>query len=162
MHAASKADWVEPFYYTQMLCYHHGGISFWSTEWYNFINKKLIFAYDNTGLLSLNSCNILIPNIPGLSVKYILAVLNSSVAQFFFEKKFHSVKVLRSHLEQIPIPVADEKTQEEIVKLVDRLMNLEEISPEYKETYNILDQRIAELFSLTAKEQKIICNWKSI
>ena len=54
---------------------------------YRFINKQLIFAYDNTGLLSLNSCNILIPQIEGLSIKYVLAILNSSVAQFFFEKK---------------------------------------------------------------------------
>ncbi len=123
---------------------------------YRFINKKLIFAYDNTGLLSLNSCNILIPNIPGLSVKYVLAVLNSSVAQFFFEKKFRSVKVLRSHLEQIPIPMADEETQREVVELVDKLMILEETSPEYNETYNLLDRKIAELFHLTAEEYKII------
>lgn len=123
---------------------------------YRFINKKLIFAYDNMGLLSLNSCNILIPNIPGLSVKYVLAVLNSSVAQFFFEKKFHSVKVLRSHLEQIPIPMADEATQKELVKLVDRLMALDESMPEYQETYNLLDCCIAELFSLTQSEFEII------
>ena len=122
------------------------------------INQKLIFAYDNTGLLSLNSCNILIPNIPELSLKYVLAVLNSSVAQFFFEKKFHSIKVLRSHLEQIPIPVADEKTQEEIVKLVDRLMNLEEISPEYKNIYTNLDFIVAELYGLTQNEYELICS----
>lgn len=125
---------------------------------YRFINKQLIFAYDNTGLLSLNSCNIVIPQIPGLSVKYVLAVLNSSVAQFFFEKKFHSVKVLRSHLEQIPIPVADEETQTLIVELVDKLMVLEDATQEFKETYFLLDYRIAELFHLTAEEYKIICN----
>lgn len=123
---------------------------------YRFINKQLIFAYDNTGLLSLNSCNILIPHIPGLSVKYILAVLNSSVAQFFFEKKFRSVKVLRSHLEQIPIPMANEETQEEIVKLVDILMISNEFSQEYKETYKFLDHKIAKLFSLTQEEYKQI------
>ena len=125
---------------------------------YRFINKKLIFAYDNTGLLSLNSCNIVIPQIPGLSVKYVLAVLNSSVAQFFFEKKFHSVKVLRSHLEQIPIPMADEETQREIVKLVDKLMVLDDNSSDYKETYQYLDCKITELFSLTQSEFEIICN----
>ena len=126
---------------------------------YRFINKKLTFAYDNTGLLSLNSCNIVIPNIPGLSVKYVLAVLNSSVAQFFFEKKFHSVKVLRSHLEQIPIPMADEKMQEEIVTLVDILMTSEETSQKYQETYKLLDHKVAGLFSLTQDEYKQISAW---
>ena len=123
---------------------------------YRFINRKLTFAYDNTGLLSLNSCYILIPKIPGLSVKYVLAVLNSSVAQFIFEKKFRSVKVLRSHLEQIPIPLAEEKIQKEIVKLVDRLITLEETSAEYQNTYNILDQTIAELYGLAQKECELI------
>ncbi|MBQ8633963.1 MAG: N-6 DNA methylase [Lachnospiraceae bacterium] len=125
---------------------------------YRFINKKLIFAYDNTGLLSLNSCNIVIPQIPGLSVKYVLAVLNSSVAQFFFEKKFHSVKVLRSHLEQVPIPMADKETQNEVVELVDKLMVLDETTQEFKENYKCLDRKVAELFSLTQNEFEIICN----
>lgn len=125
---------------------------------YRFINKKLIFAYDSTSLLSLNSCNILIPQIPGLSVKYVLAVLNSSVAQFVFEKKFHSVKVLRSHLEQLPIPLADKKAQKEIVNMVDTLMSLDESSPAYAKTYALLDRRIAELFGLTREEYGRICN----
>ena len=123
---------------------------------YRFINKQLIFAYDNTGLLSLNSCNILIPQIKGLSIKYVLAVLNSSVAQFFFEKTFRSVKVLRSHLEQIPIPLADKETQEEIVALAEQLMHLPENTAQYKEIYSLLDRKIADLFGLTAEEYERI------
>ncbi len=123
---------------------------------YRFINKQLTFAYDSTGLLSLNSCNILIPQIPELSVKYVLAILNSSVAQFIFEKKFHSVKVLRSHLEQIPIPLVDEKTQQEIVELVDKLMTLEETSPEHTTIYTQLDYIIAGLYGLTQKDYRLI------
>lgn len=123
---------------------------------YRFINKQLIFAYDNTGLLSLNSCNILIPHINGRSIKYILAILNSSVAQFVFEKSFHSVKVLRSHLEQIPIPLADADTQKDIVTLAEALMLQEENSTEYRETYRFLDRKIAELFCLTKEEFKDI------
>ncbi len=124
---------------------------------YRFINKQLVFAYDNTGLLSLNSCNILIPKMPGLSIKYVLAVLNSSAAQFVFEKKFHSVKVLRSHLAQLPIPLADTATQEEIVSFVDILMSHEEASGEYQKAFSVLDQQIARLFGLTQKEYETIC-----
>lgn len=126
---------------------------------YRFINRQLIFAYDNTGLLSLNSCNIVIPQIPNLSVKYVLAILNSSIAQFFFEKKFHSVKVLRSHLEQIPIPLADEETQKEIVELVNKLMYFKEDSATYKESYQLLDRHVAKLFSLTQNEYDLICSF---
>ncbi len=124
---------------------------------YRFINKQLIFAYDDTGLLSLNSCNILIPRINGLSVKYILAILNSKVAQFFFEKKFRSVKVLRSHLEQIPIPLTDKETQEEIVELVNILIESDSSSDEHVTTYALLDKKVADLFHLTTEEYKLIC-----
>ena len=89
---------------------------------YRFISKKLVFAYDNKQKITLNSCNILIPKIKGLDIKYILAVLNSDVAQFYFEKKFNSVKVLRSHLEQIPIPFVDYMIQKPIIDLVDNII----------------------------------------
>lgn len=90
---------------------------------YKFISKKLVFAYDDKQTLTLNSCNILIPKIKGLDVKYILAVLNSDIAQFYFEKKFNSVKVLRSHLEQIPIPYVDNQLQKPIIDLVNKILS---------------------------------------
>ena len=90
---------------------------------YKFISKKLVFAYDDKQTLTLNSCNILIPNIKGLDIKYILAILNSDIAQFYFEKKFNSVKVLRSHLEQIPIPYVDNQLQKPIIDLVNKIMS---------------------------------------
>ena len=89
---------------------------------YRFIGNKLVFAYDDRQLLTLNSCNILIPHIGGLDIKYIMAVLNSDIVQFFYEKEFGSVKVLRSHLEQIPIPQADDEKQQEITELVELLL----------------------------------------
>lgn len=86
---------------------------------YRFINKRLTFALDTSKTLTLNSANFVIPQIDNLSDKYILAVLNSSISQFIFEKYFCSVKVLRSHLEALPIPLADEKKQQEIIHYVD-------------------------------------------
>ena len=90
---------------------------------YRFINEQLVFAYDDKQRVSLNSCNILIPKIQGLDMKYIMAVLNSRIAQFVFYKKFHSVKVLRTHLEQIPIPLISEEEQERIINVVEKLAN---------------------------------------
>ena len=90
---------------------------------YKFISKKLVFAYDDKQTLTLNSCNILIPKIKGLDIKYILAILNSDIAQFYFEKKFNSLKVLRSHLEQIPIPYVDKQLQKPIIDLVNKILS---------------------------------------
>lgn len=49
---------------------------------YRFISEVPVFAYDDGRRLSLNSANILIPEIPGLRMKYVLAILNSSAAAF--------------------------------------------------------------------------------
>lgn len=130
---------------------------------YRFISSELTFAYDDEGILSLNSCNILIPEIPGLCIKYILAILNSSPAQFFFKKSFNSVKILRSHLEQIPIPLASLDIQKEISDIVDQLIAIANYVPKYdsdiskkgtsySHLYDKLDRMIASLYGLTDEQ----------
>jgi type I restriction-modification system DNA methylase subunit len=122
---------------------------------YRFICNQLVFAYDNQRTLSLNSCNILIPQIQGLHIKYILAVLNSRIAQFYFRKKFQSVKVLRSHIEQIPIPFIEMGEQERIIQLVEELLDTMEENA-ILNLYNEIDYKIAEFFGLSKKEYGII------
>ncbi len=90
---------------------------------YKFISSQMVFAYDNKQTLSLNSCNILIPKIKNMDMKYVLAILNSSVAQFFFKKEFNSVKVLRSHIDIIPIPVVSKTRQNKVLSLIGPLIN---------------------------------------
>lgn len=117
---------------------------------YRFIGGRLVFAYDDRQTLSLNSCNILIPDIEGLHIKYVLAVLNSSVAQFFYEKEFGSVKLLRSHIEQIPIPVVGVDKQSEIITLVDSLSECSSYTEDVEATkdYRKLDEIISGLYGL--------------
>ncbi|MCD8294553.1 MAG: N-6 DNA methylase, partial [Clostridia bacterium] len=122
---------------------------------YRFICSQLVFAYDNRGTLSLNSCNILIPKIPGMSCKYVMAVLNSRMAQFWFKGRCNSVKVLRSHIERIPIPYADETTQRAAEELADRICSAngeEEILALYDE----LDGIIKGLYCLTDEEYSVV------
>lgn len=115
---------------------------------YRFICEVPVFTYDNQQRLSLNSCNIVIPEIDGLKMKYVLAILNSSVVAFFITKRFNSVKLLRSHIEQVPIPVVSEEIQSSVIKKVDRIMHSSEnISGLYEE----LDQEIMELYGLNSR-----------
>ncbi|WP_051656540.1 TaqI-like C-terminal specificity domain-containing protein [Butyrivibrio sp. AE3004] len=135
---------------------------------YRFIGGRLIFAYDNKQTLSLNSCNIVIPNINDMNIKYILAVLNSSVSEYFFRKKFRSVKVLRSHIEQLPIPFANETVQNEIVSKIDRILVLcDNNSPnsissknnaatEVKQQYDEIDNILFKLYELSEKDIALI------
>ena len=124
---------------------------------YRFISNQLVFAYDNCQTLSLNSCNIVIPRISGLKMKYVLAILNSRIAQFIYKKEFNSVKVLRSHIENIPIPRVDETIQDAIISITDQLIDgleLQQATAAYEE----LDKLIANVFHLSQSEIEIIRN----
>lgn len=122
---------------------------------YKFISNKLIFAYDGNQTLSLNSCNILIPIFENLDIKYIMAVLNSSVAQFIFQKQFNSIKVLRSHIESIPIPVCENSLQQQIINYVDELLKTTDGSA-YKMLCDRIDLCVANLYNLSMDEYEYI------
>ena len=87
---------------------------------YKFITRKLTFAYDDGGRLFLNSANIVIPNIPGISIKAALAFLNSEVFQYIYIKKFGEIKILRGNLEQLPFPVLSSATDKKLAALAER------------------------------------------
>ena len=122
---------------------------------YRFIGRQLVFAYDDKQRLSLNSCNIVIPKIPGLKIKYVLAILNSRIAQFIYKREFNSIKVLRSHIENIPIPKVDEPAQDSIIALTEKLISgLEKL--EAIKVYDELDFLISQIFNLNSEEFEII------
>ena len=120
---------------------------------YRFIGRELAFACDWNGVLSLNSCNIIVPHIKELDIRYIMAVLNSRIVQFFFDKYFNSVKILRSHLEEIPIPLADKSVQNEIISYAEQLaVPAENADLLYEKT----DKKIAALYGLDETEYQTI------
>ena len=122
---------------------------------YRFICNQLVFAYDNEQTLSLNSCNILIPEIPTLDMKYILAILNSRCAQFYFRKVFNSVKVLRSHIERIPLPVIKKSVQDKIITIVDSIIETSDAAL-VEGLYERLDTIIASLYELSPEEYGLV------
>jgi tRNA1(Val) A37 N6-methylase TrmN6 len=86
---------------------------------YRFISNRLVFAYDCHKSLTLNSANILIPKIPGYTIKLALAFLNSHVFQFINMRKFATHRVLRGNLETLPFPVLTGQTAQKLQMLVD-------------------------------------------
>ena len=89
---------------------------------YKFVSNKLMFAYDDSSSLFLNSANILIPNIPGMNIKTVLAFLNSSLYQFLYEKLFGELKVLKGNLSELPFPEIDSQTDNELTQIVEQIL----------------------------------------
>ena len=89
---------------------------------YKFISKNLVFAYDGSGSLFLNSANILIPRIPGMSIKTVLAFLNSETFKFLYKSLFGEIKILKGNLMELPFPEISPETNENLTKLVDEVL----------------------------------------
>lgn len=89
---------------------------------YKFISKRLVFAYDDEGSLFLNSANILIPAVPSMGIKTVMAFLNSSVFQFLHAKLFGEVKVLKGNLTELPFPHVPDAIDARLTRLADEVL----------------------------------------
>jgi N-6 DNA methylase len=69
----------------------------------------------------LNSANIVIPKID-YPIKVILALFNSELYQIVFQNKFKSIKVLKQHIQQLPLPILETQHIKEIEKMVDKIL----------------------------------------
>ena len=109
---------------------------------YKFISKNLVFAYDNSKSLFLNSANILIPRIPGMSIKTVLAFLNSDIFKFLYKSLFGEIKILKGNLMELPFPDISPETDKKLTELVDDVLNGN------KEAVKEIDSEINSIFGL--------------
>jgi SAM-dependent methyltransferase len=72
---------------------------------YKTISKYLKVAFDNSGALTTNSANILIPSVPGYDAIAVMALLNSDLYSFLHFKLFGGVnKIAKENLMALPLP----------------------------------------------------------
>lgn len=116
---------------------------------YKFISNYPTAAYDNTGSLTLNSANILIPKIPGCPVPAVCAFINSPLYRCYFRKKFNSIKILRGHLEELPFPLLEDRELKEFTRTA-----LDVI--EGSRTPEKLESMVFRIFGITEEEERYI------
>jgi hypothetical protein len=90
---------------------------------YKFISDKLVFAYDNTRSLFLNSANILIPQVPSMNIKTVMLFLNSELFQFAYRKKFGNIKILKGNLCELSFPKLSSDLDKECCRIVDDIFD---------------------------------------
>ena len=96
----------------------------------------------------------MVPHIEGVLPGYVLAVLNSSVIRYYFERKFQTLKILRSQLEQVPIPNVPGAIQREIRSSV---LSLRYCPGDRKDlVIENIDKKICNCFGLTDKDREYI------
>lgn len=87
---------------------------------YKTVSRDMIFALDTTGTLTLNSANFFIPKKDlTISVKCLLALLNSRLYDKLNKILYGENKISRTNLENLPIPDIDIDTQKLLERFVD-------------------------------------------
>lgn len=123
------------------------------------ISDKANYAFDNEKMYLTNSAYFL----TGHSLKYLLAILNSKVCDFYFFQKTAIIaggrkRYTKQYVEQNPIPVISEEEQKPFLELVDKILAAKNENPEAdtKDLEGEIDQLVYKLYDLTDEEIKIV------
>lgn len=122
------------------------------------ISDRANYAYDEKGMYLTNSAYFLTCKNDSFSLKYLLAILNSKVSDFYFSQKTAKIaggrmRYTKQYVEQIPIPKLGLPEQQPFIFLVDCILFLkgqEQLDSSIKKiTYffeNVIDVLVAELY----------------
>jgi len=108
---------------------------------YRFIARHPIAAVDRAGRLTLNSANAFAVEDPALDPDFAAGVLNSAPLRFAHAARWSLPRVLRSHLERLPLPRASAPARRAIARLArsgDRAR---------------IDELVMDLFALDERER---------
>ena len=117
---------------------------------YKFVSGSLCFTYDDKQRLFLNSANILIPDVDGMSVKTVLAFLNSALFNFIYTKRFNDLKILKGNLSTLPFPKITEEQDKQLTALVDLALSGD------SKVLDKIDALIFALYDLNTEEIDLI------
>jgi hypothetical protein len=122
------------------------------------ISDRANYAYDDKGMYLTNSAYFLTSNSDKVNLKYLLGILNSKVADFYFSQKTARIaggrmRYTKQYVEQIPIPNVPIKEQKPFIALVNIILILKKqdlmdstdrIMPFFFE--HVIDVAVAELY----------------
>tara|TARA_B100000767_G_scaffold123205_1_gene117373 strand:- start:257 stop:3862 length:3606 start_codon:yes stop_codon:yes gene_type:complete len=130
------------------------------------VSANLIFTYDDKKYFALNT--LVVVNIKEnkeeeVQLKYLLAILNSSLMQYVYKHKFKSTKTVFSEIQArsvglLPIKSIVIKSQDDFTNKVNQILSLKQVNP--KADTSILekeiDQMVYKLYDLTDEEIQIV------
>ena len=128
------------------------------------VSANLIFTYDNNQYYALNT--IVVVTLKGektISLKYLLALLNSKLLNFYYVTEHKSTKKVFSEIQarsvgELPIKLIAAERQEKLVGLVDQILNSKEddTQADTSTLENEIDKQVYHLYGLTYDEVLVI------
>ena len=133
-----------------------------------FIKEKLFwidlteegrFAYDDSEMFCVNSAYMM----TGDSIKYLCAVLNSTLVTWFMRSSalnsgMGTTRWVRFTVDRIPVPTVDTMEQRPLVQLVDKILHARSARADTLALEADLDRLVYALYGLTENEVQWIAN----
>jgi len=122
------------------------------------ISDRANYAYDDKGMYLTNSAYFLTSKSEKVDLKYLLAILNSKIADFYFSQKTARIaggrmRYTKQYVEQIPVPDIQLEEQKPFISLVEIILFLknqklnessDKMIPFFLE--QVIDVSVAELY----------------
>ena len=127
-------------------------------------NRPLKAAYDEKKLYNKESINnLILKDDSDYSIKYILALFNSKLINWFYVNRFTNeskltVNLSKEYLSQIPIKKVNRKIQSEIVKIVETILfdKHKDYTTDTTSLEKEIDEMVYKLYGLTEEEIEIV------
>lgn len=125
------------------------------------MNKELECYYDNGNYLAGKSTTIVYDND---NLKYITAVLNSTLMSFYYKKLFNSMslaggffRIGAPQIKELPIAIPSDEDIVKVTKLVDAIQDDMELTGEnYNDLYEQIDNEIYKAYGLNSEEINLV------
>jgi tRNA1(Val) A37 N6-methylase TrmN6 len=118
---------------------------------YRFISETLVCVLDCDNSLLLNSANLFISH--DYPMETIVSLFNSSIYSYIYKKKFHSRKILKSHLQDLPLPILSTKEHKNIYNMYHKMILAKENTEIFQEN---IDKIICDYFSIDNEQYNYI------
>ena len=106
------------------------------------LKRRIVATFEDQGLYIRDNYSSIIQGNLSYQLKYILALINSSVLNFWYSRKFDNVNINPKQFRQLPIFPADAQTQSELVEKVDQILSKNAQINQFREqNYTIRKQR---------------------
>ncbi|TXJ47567.1 Eco57I restriction-modification methylase domain-containing protein [Brachyspira aalborgi] len=117
------------------------------------------YSFDDKNSFLTNNAYMMIS--PNYNLKLLLGLLNSKLYWWFFTKNNVSlgssgVRMLAMFIEVLPIPKVDKKTEDKIVRLVDKVIEKKRSKVDSSEEEMEIDRLVYELYNLSNEEIRLI------
>lgn len=134
-------------------------------------DRALFVAYDNSNYYTFASTNlILLKENVWANIKYVLALLNSKLLNYYYVENFTNrssltVNVSKTYLELLPIKKISVSEQKQFIELADRILAItrnedytknSSKKSEVRKYQERINQMVYKLYGLTEKEIKVV------